>query len=506
MLQMHGIVSVLRLSKKMKTAKRFVYIFLILFVFAKGASTAEYELVTGVIHMDSEVSGGDLSLEKMVELAKEANMKYAIFTDHDTMKWEYGVRPLRKIIKKTIEKGSIQQYGSDNYIEDIEYLNEEYPKIIVMPGAEAIPFYYWEGGYFSGDMALINGHEHLLVFGLRDAEDYENLPSIGRGFPRRFTKDSLIMLWPLVFFFLAWRFYYYKRIKSIQNKKMTIRKEIRPLKIPGYVFFGFGLIFLLNNAPFSTPLYDQYHGRNGVGPFQHLIDYVNEKDGLVFWAHPEVNNDWYDDGGGIAIKTASYHEDLLKTHGYTGFAVFAEGIKYIAPPGGIWDQTLAEYCVGIRKKPVWAIGELDFEGESFSIDDTQTVLLLKKKKIKYILKALKTGKMYAIHRYSETVPQLLLNEFVIEDDDGIETAYMGDEILLDTNPSLKIKITSESEKELINAKVIRNGEIVKKISQKGTIDVKFDDNYYEPGKKAFYRLDIESSSRIISNPIFVQFL
>ena len=126
-----------------------------------------------------------------------------------------------------------------------------------------------------------------------------------------------------------------------------------------------GIIFTANNFPFGSPLYDQYHGDMGdmgdMGslPYQNLINYVGKKGGMVFWAHPDVEAK--QDVNGIDLHTRPYPEELLKTSTYTGFAVLVEGMKFTGRIGGGWDEVLKEYINGQRKKPVWAIGELDYQ-------------------------------------------------------------------------------------------------------------------------------------------------
>ena len=192
----------------------------------------------------------------------------------------------------------------------------------------------------------------------------------------------------------------------------------------------------MNNFPFKTPIYDQYHGEQGVGPYQRLIDYANENNALTFWAHPEVERSM--EIGKTKIISSPYEKDLLNTFNYTGIAVFSEGMRRVGPPGGIWDQILLEYCSRKRKKPVWVIGEVDYGGHEFPIDETQTVFLLKEKNNKEILNALRTGKMYAAMGSANA---LSLNSFVVEDVDSGKLAFMGDEITITGRPRIRIVVT-----------------------------------------------------------------
>lgn len=468
----------------------------------------KYKLIPSVIHIHTTIGTGEQTPEEIVEIARESGIKVVIFTDHDTMKWTYGIPPLRKIIQKVVDKNSILKYGATNYINTIEGLNKKYPDMLLIHGAESIPFYYWQGSLFKKNLTLVKGNEHILVFGLKDPSDYKNLPSVGNGFPGVYDIESILRLWPVCFFILGWCLISTgKKPSSASHGHSSNRKYG---KISGIICLFAGAVFLVNNFPFKTPLYDQYHGAQGVGPYQYLIDHVNKNNALTFWAHPEVERSMNDSK--INIISSPYEKDLLSTFDYTGIAIFSEGMRNVGPPGGIWDKILLQYCSGKRTKPVWVIGEVDYRGHGFSIDETQTVFLIKEKSNEEIMNALATGKMYAAMGDAN---QLSLNSFVIEDTESGKLAFMGDEIVLTGKPRIRIVITvdkthksSAYKKRSFNIDLIRNGSVIKTFEANDSIDIAYDDDYYNPDEKIYYRLAIDTSylfRGIVTNPIFVTF-
>jgi len=485
-----------------------VFICLFLFnskPFVNISFAGKYTLIPSVIHIHTTMGNGEQTPEEIVKIAKENGIKSVIFTDHDTMRWTYGVPPLMNIIQKVVDQNSIHKFGAANYINTIEELNEKYPDMLIMHGTEAIPFYYWQGSYFKNNMVLVNGNKHIMVFGLETPSDYENLPSVGNGFPGIFNIESILKLWPVGFFLLGWWF-------------IALRKKTLSRRLPGIICFFAGAVFLVNNFPFVTPLYDQYHGEQGVEPYQYLIDYANENNALTFWAHPEVEKTM--EIGKTKIISSPYEKDLLNTFDYTGIAIFSEGMRRVGPPGGIWDQILIEYCSGKRQKPVWAIGEVDYRGHGFQIDETQTVFLLEKKNEEEILNALRTGKMYAA---MGSANELSLNSFVVENVDSGKLAFMGDEITITGRPRIRIVVTADFSDESSSPErsrageykernfyidLIRNGTVIKTFKADGSVDIAYDDDYYNPNEKIYYRLAIDTSylfRGIVTNPIFVQF-
>ena len=461
----------------------------------------EYRNIPGLIHLDSTISGGEFSPDELVKKARDNGFRIVVITDHDTNYWEYGLQPLRKIVKKSMERGSILNYGPERYLEIFQQLKKIYPDVVSIHAAEAIPFYYWEGSYFQKNLVMRNGHKHLLIIGLNTASDYKNLPSVGNGFPRKFTWFDLLGLWPMVFIIWAVRLLFLR--KRALGAKQLEPVYSRPYKWIGVVLLLVGILFLYNNYPFSRPVIDQYQGDQGITPYQMLIDYVNEKNGLVFWAHPETHQ--YRTINGINLLTEPYYLDLLRAKNYTGFAVFWEGNLFIGKPGGIWDQILKEYCDGKRNKPIWAIAEAEYESNSFPIKGSQTIFLLRELNRDSVLDALGKGKMYAV--CGPGGDPLSLETFTVQDTAKKKKGIMGEELSLSLPVLISIGISDPSIHKLpYTIKLIRNGEVIKTFFGHDQTTIEYEDTYCKVGEKVYYRLEIEGKSKIISNPIFVRFV
>ncbi len=480
-----------------------------LFILCTTLATADYLRVPAGIHFDSKVSGGKYSLEELAKICREEDVAVAIVTDHDNMRVEYGVFPLRKItgflVRKwtgEVEKNSISTFGAENYLRLFEEVDARYPDLILIPGAEAIPFYYWEGSPWRGNLRLMRLHEHLLVIGLKSAEDYRHLPSIANGYPREFSPKALInLIWGATAL-IGIGVYRKRKVKRIYFGNQTFAVSTRRNQAIGAVIVLASLLFLINNYPFLPPKYDQYHGDQDGEPYQVLIDYVNQRGGMVFWAHPEVEQKMKVNG--IELYTPPYHEHLLKTHGYTGFAIFWEGMKYIGTPGGIWDKVLNEYCRGERERPVWAIGELDFEGEGSveNVKEMATVLLLREKSREEVLESLKAGRMYATRSFASQ--WLTLEEFSVGDPYGV--AHMGETLRTHDPPHIRIKFASTQAKKF-RIQVIRNGAVIGTFPIHGSGVVEFDDRTVHRSGKVYYRILAFTGdwAFLASNPIFVEF-
>ena len=108
-----------------------------------------------------------------------------------------------------------------------------------------------------------------------------------------------------------------------------------------------------------------------------------------------------------------------------------------------------------------------------------------------------------------------LKSFAVEDSNSDKLAFMGDEISLTGNPRIRIVVTvdnthksSQYKERGFNIDVIRNGTVIKTFEADGSIDIAYDDDYYNPNEKIYYRLAIDTSylfRGIVTNPVFVQF-
>lgn len=462
------------------------------------------------IHISSTISDGKFSVPEIVEIAKQNGIKILILTERDFMRWQYGLWPLRRIISKTVVMNSVFTYGIKRYLKEIEEAEGRNPGLVIMPGVESSPFYYWEGNPFKGNLKMRDWHKHMLAMGLYKAEDYKNLPSVSNEYSlaMSFRLKDVFRFWPILTLIAGILCLTKRKFKYKDLQGRALGPYNRAWQASGIIAIIFSLLFLLNNFPFRGFKYDQYHGEQGVGPYQNLIDYVNQKGGLSFWAHPEADN--IQKRGGIEIETNEYSQDLLETKDYAGFTIFHEGYKKVGTPGGIWDEALNQYCDGTRKAPVWAIGGLAFDqvGDlNKRIQDSYTIVLIPHLNKSEVLKALQEGRMYVVGGAGDS--NLILDEFSIYDSISDNKGIVGDEVSIKGKLLLKIRgVLFDKEKQgQINVKLIRNGRLVKTIDATSPFAIDYEDAYSGEDNKIYYRLEIQFSGGIlITNPIFAKFI
>ena len=347
----------------------------------------------------------------------------------------------------------------------------------------------------------------MLVIGLDEVQDYRYLPVIGnrRGLRLFFRLRDIYRLWPILIFLVGILCLRKRKFRYRDLKGHSLGPYSRPWQIFGGVLIVVGFLFFLNNYPLCEFKFNQYQGDLGIMPYQNFIDYVHQRGGVTFWAHPEA--EYIQKRGRISIETKEHTGNLLEAAGYTGFAIFYEGYKKVGRPGGIWDDVLLQYCQGKRKSPIWAIAGLSYDqtGElSNRIKALRTVFLVPELNKVAILEALKKGRMYAVRGNKSS--QFILDKFIVSDSLSGAYAIMGEEIKLEGKPVIGISGHFLKERaKSVKIKLIRNGEIIKTFEVDSPFELSYQDEFERVGAKHYYRLEIHSAGLLlVTNPIFVK--
>ncbi|MBU1087054.1 MAG: hypothetical protein KKD05_05995 [Candidatus Omnitrophica bacterium] len=467
----------------------------------------QYQQVPALIHISSNISDGRYEPEQIIDIAVKAGFKIIVFTEREVMRWEYGVWPLRRIIKKVIKNNSLETYGIKKYLKKINDLQAKNPNILLVSGIESTPFYYWSGSIFKHDFTLHNAHKHLLILGLNTVKDIKKMPIIAnpRTLVKAFKLLDLLKLWPGFLLVLGLILVLANRQKIFRNS--LEKQESQQRKIFGIIICVISSLFLINNFPFKEALFDQYHGDKGVLPYQNMIDYVNRKNGLVFWAHPEAEN--ISQTEYVKISTKEHARDFYATKDYTGFNVFYDGYNNIGRPEKLWDNVLLEYVQGQRSKPVWAIGGLafDFSGDlKQALKDLRNIVLLDSFSKESFIQALDSGKVYVVR--GPRSESFVLENFSVNDPLSGQSRIMG-QSLKPISSQVMIKIKGEFKVDaadnLLSIHLIKNGKILKTFKNKGSFAIEYLDAMSDLETKGFYRIEIRSHGlHVIANPIFLK--
>jgi len=201
---------------------------------------------------------------------------------------------------------------------------------------------------------------------------------------------------------------------------------------------------------------------------------------------------------------------LEQARGYTGFAAIYGDTITVTKPGHEWDRVLQAYCQDRRARPVWGIATADYHSEKEpgeKLGNFPTVFLVKKKTKADVLNAMRAGRMYAVRG---PYPQrLVLDEFSICAGNCNEKAFSGQEIQLRQAARIRVALSLKiPETQKVEIRLIHAGKLIRTLETALPAKIEFQDIYYQPGEKTFYRIDARTrgAGRLLSNPIFVKFV
>ncbi len=453
---------------------------------------AEYQQWDLAADVKSRFSTGCSSVQELMSQAEAKGLDGLLFGDHDRKSIQYGIPYLERVFRTKMGSHSLLDNGAATYLSEINQIDQTDDTLILVPGVESAPFYYWTGNPLDKNLVAHNWDKHLLIIGLPSSRDYEELPTLNSNFTTRYLADDYLL--SLMFF-----------IGALIGLYGFMGKRRRG------VSFIFALVMTLlaaNTHPFKSSPFDQYQGDQGVQPYQYLIDYADSKGALVFWNHLEtpVSEELHSNLIQVKTRTGSHPQDLLLTRRYTGFQAMGTSRISAVEPGKEWDQVLMQYLDGKRDRPVWGYGANDFRCEGKDGDllgGVRTVVLTSRKSRPALVKALGAGRMYAV-KQGEGNSRLSLDSFELIEPATGKRAVMGEELKTTSPPKIGLKLSMTGGKSNARAQIhlIHNGQVVKQAFVKLPYEGVWQNAALS--QKGYYRLlvEIDDHNQLISNPIF----
>ena len=484
--------SLLRLRKTTPVSRLILFLVVIVVGLAPTPAFAKYIQLDGVADVKTVYSRGCSNVQDTAEMAKQAGIDIVLYNDRARDSIQYGLFPLKRILKKTNEGRSILNTSPDVYLSNINEKNKQFRETLLIPGTDVSPFYYWTGSVFKKNLIAHDWDKRLSIIGLNQGEDFEQLPILDSNFSRKYVGKLFNSV--LGYGFLL-----------IVTVVMIFKNYYRKATIPLAILF---VLLLFDSHPFRSSLFDQYHGNRGIKPYQEVIDFAVSKGAMVFWNDMEATGgkrEW----GTIKLETEPHPEDLVLSRNYTGFQAVADEPVPVIEPGNVWDHVLMEYLRGGRTQPVWGYGANGFQcaGEAGPIfGATRTVFLVREKTRSAVLDAMRKGRMYSVRQPGPE--RLSLDEFTVKDVETGKKATLGEQLVATDFPEISFKIHSSDGKEKrVRVFLIRNGKVVKRESVVLPYELKWVDSKVDMSQQVYYRVNVIASpvDHLVANPIFVKF-
>ena len=459
------------------------------------------ERLPAVLHLHSDLSTGDFSLEQLTAMAEKQGIGALLLTENYLLRVEYGLPPFRALTRAVRDERSVLDLGIDRYLARVAQARAANPRVLIVPGVEVLPHYYWTGSPLALDMAVHETQKNLLVFGLEDAALHA-LPVTGNkigGFGWSSVLDllPLVLLVPGVYLLTLKR----RALRKV-GRVVVVVKQRRWLA--GSVLCGIAVLAFVRGWPFAVDPYPPYRDL-GLAPHQDLIDYVDRMGGVTVWSFPEARDAGEQWMGPVRVSwyTPPYPDDLMRTARYTAFGAVYEDTTRIDRPGDSWDRLLGQFAAGDRSRPAWGVGESGFHGFTAgkTLGKVRTVFLVEERTERAVLDALKRGRLYAVEQ--EAGAELALAEFSVRA--GGAAAVSGDLLRAPEATPVEVTIAVETTGAAtrdVRVTLVRNGAVVR--AWTGPPPFRTVHREIFDGSPTFYRLDVRGPGHLLSNPIFVR--
>jgi hypothetical protein len=471
---------------------------------AAVAPAVALERVRGVLHVHSDLTTGDFSLEALVGLADEQGIGALLLSENYLLRVSYGLPPFRALTHVALEERSIGD-APERYLARVAEVQKRLPHVLLIPGVEVMPHYHWTGSPLALDLTVHNLQKNILVFGITDPAALRTLPAPGQAPAGHYSAQSVadalpvLLLVPGVVLLLRRR---PVRRKLGRGAVVVVRRRAW---VRGALLAGIGVAALVRGWPFTTDVYPT-SADAGMAPYQALIDRVEQLGGATVWSFPEARDVGEQYYGPVRVGwlTEPYPDDLLKTFRYTAFGAVYEDTSTFERPGGGWDRLLAEYVRGERSRPAWAVAESGFHGLTAGkqVGPLQTVFLVENKSEASVLDALRRGRMYAVQRTRELGFDLA--QFAVTA--GGATAGAGETLRVPAGTPIELAVAieaSDGRAHDVRVAIVANGRAV--ALERGGTPFRTVYRTTTDGAPLVLRLEARGSQqRLLSNPIFVR--
>ncbi len=471
----------------------------------------EYQPLAAAFHVHSTISTGDLTLDELAAQAERAGLDAVVLTENFVLRYEYGLPPLRGVLKGTVSLPSVLEYGLERFLADVAAAQARHPRVLFVPGVEVMPHYFWTGSLLDGTLTMHNAQKNVLVLGLARAAEYRALPANGNPGSYRDGWEAAATLVPALLFAPAAWLWFRRPDRTVLGGRPLSRQATRH-RGAALLLAALGGFLLWNAWPPGTPRFSAYDDRLGERPYQALIDEVTARGGVTVWSMPEARDFHvvsYGPLGPVTIKTDPYPEALIETSGYTAFGGIYQDTRTVTDPGGLWDQILGLYVNGRRAPPPFAVGELAFHGlnrDTRELDQVLTVLWVRERSVAGLLEALHAGRLYAVGQYRRGLG-LRLDRFQVACDGGIRWAESGEWLSPQGARDLSVHVAvsaTDGGAHPIRVTLVRSGQVLAQVDGLTPFDQTFTDGAPTSGQGRFYRVFVETEgAELLSNPVFV---
>ncbi|GKS58660.1 hypothetical protein YTPLAS18_21870 [Nitrospira sp.] len=450
-----------------------------------------------------------MSVEDLAHRAEQLGLDAILLSENFTLRYEYGLPPLRQLLRVAVSYPSLLDYGIERYLREVRDTQARHPNLLLIPGIEAAPFSYWTGSLLTGDLTLHDTQKNLLVFGLSEPAQYRGLPAQGNPWSYQLDGVSLVSVTVPVLCLLG-------GIGVVLRRRRAIRDGHSLTVGPGWValataLFLFGLSGAWAAWPPGHTAFSAYDGQEGYAPYQHFIDQARKSGGLTFWSMTEARDFTTRDFGPlgtVTVRTDPHPEALILTKNLSGFGGLYQEAHHVVDPGGLWDQLIEQYARGHRPDPPVMLGEIAFHSLAQAkkdLDQVLTVVSVERRSVPSLMESIRTGRLYAVERQKPGY-SLRLDTFALQCASVGSVAMMGDVVdpAQCAQATVRIRVSAtDGGEHPITVRVVRASQVVSTTAGHTPLTADVVDTV-RPDEPTAYRVLVTGSGELLSNPIYLR--
>ena len=471
---------------------------------AAAAPAVALERVRGVLHVHSDATSGDFDLQALVGLADQQGIGALLLAENHRLRVTYGLPPFRALTRLGYQARSVGD-APERYLAGVAEVRRRLPHVLLIPGVEVMPHYYWTGSPLAFDMTVHNLQKNILVFGVTDPAALRALPSAGHPPAGHYTLQSVADALPVLLVVPGVIALVRRRPVRRRLGRGAVIVVRRRAWVRGLLLGAVGVTALVRGWPFTVDTFST-SSDPGIAPYQALIDRVEQLGGATVWSFPEARDVGEERVGPVRVArlTEPHADDLLKSFRYTAFGAVYEDTSTFERPGDGWDRLLADYVRGERSRPAWAVAESGFHGLTAGkqVGPLQTVFLVTERSEAGVLDALRRGRMYAVQRTRELgfdLAQLTVTA-------GGAAAGAGETLQVPSGTPIELAVTveaSDGRAHDVRVVIVVNGRAV--ALERGATPLRAVYRTTTDGTPLVLRMEARGSQqRVLSNPVFVR--
>jgi len=428
-----------------------------------------------LIDVRSNHSDGAHDFATLAELAKKRGIDVLVFTEHDRYSIRLGLEPIPQIVGFAIQHPSLYVTGVDKFFSDLAAMREQHPEMIFMAGTESTPGYTWVG-FPPHDLSLVDAERHIITLGEEKSEQVQALPSFDLRHANGPFSLSMSIWWVVAVIVIF----------------VLVRKRqeaIAVLLFAGFIVF---LVMWMSQEPEMDADID-------------FITRAKEQGLFTIWTHPGTLSGVRPGPFGIQLDTPPYSEKVFKDPTAQAFAAVYGDTDTNVVPGGLWDNYMIEYMLGIHPAPIWAVscGDYHEEGQSDEyLGNFPMDVWAAERSPQGVLKALLAG--HAVAWRAPPGKDFRVRSLYLEDAKG-RRLLPGDEAVV--SPDIKLHLALDGKVQLdapVLARLIINGRVHRQVEIHAD-GLLHEAVHLDPGEQVV-RIDIPSQpiGNMIANPFLLR--